>query len=66
MKKEGRSATHLGEMLRLFMYEHRYSVRQLARAVGIPQANLHRIVQGRDAHTVCMLKLLSWMLAVRP
>jgi len=61
MIRDGQSATRLGEMLRLYMYEHRYSVRKLAKVVGIPQANLHRIVQGRSASMDNTMKLFLWL-----
>lgn len=49
----------LGEMLRLWMKEHRWSTRQLAPRLGISPATLNRIVRGGSMDAKTMLILIN-------
>lgn len=54
--------THLGEMLRLYRSINKWTMRELAREIGIMPSTLCRIEHGQAMDAATYLKLQVWMM----
>jgi plasmid maintenance system antidote protein VapI len=57
--------TNLGAMLRCFMAMERWTMRPLAREIGISSATLCRICAGQAMDADTLLKVINWMVRTR-
>ncbi len=57
--------TNIGAMLRTFMAMERWTMRPLAKEIGISSASLCRICQGHAMDADTLLKVITWMMKSR-
>lgn len=55
------SQTNLGEMLRLYRFVHKLTVRDFAKVLGISAATISRMERGGECDVETFLKVLIWM-----
>ncbi len=59
----GAKAMRMGEAIAAWRYKHRYSVRAVAKVIGISSATLNRVERGEPCDGKTLAKIMVWLLS---